>query len=268
MALVRQQGVNQTFSWGGADWRFYEPIGFDPNDPNSHLHLHWLGNGENTAPEIDNLNPGALVKSPSPWSGIVRMQDGRECRVAILFLVSLRSTSAYNSVIDHVIDTLGMPTTGINDWKRYSVSAISGGPERFFNWYIAGPSPKRFLFRKRLILSPTDLSLSRHPEYSAMYNELGQSWCWLWYSEYDTNSGTHPRFAREYWRLCESRKHKLTITYQALHNQPIWNPAFVTTGTSTNMGGSAQTSAWRFFIDPYDGDPNRISFVGDMQLKT
>jgi hypothetical protein len=252
MALVVQQGVNVTFNWNGQDWRYYEPIGWNANDPDSHLHVHWLGNGENTAPEVGNLRPGSLVASALGWDGRVHLNNGRIIKVAILFMISLRSTSQYNSVLDHVIQTIGIPWTEEYSWMRFHTSAISGGPERFFNFYH-GTSPYRhLLIKKRLILSPTDLSLTRHPEYT-MYNDNNDSFLWLWFSELDDNSGTHARFARAYWIATKGRKHRLTITYQKAHSPVIWNPAFDVSLVGSANAGTSKNSCWRWLCDPYDG---------------
>jgi len=150
-----------------------------------------------------------------------------------------------------------MPTSGTHDWQRYSVSAISGGPERFYNMYCnASLTPYRLLLRKRFILSPTRLDLGLHPEYSVMYNEGDYSFLWLYYSELDNNGGTSPTYARAFWVAAPGRK-RVSLNYFAGHSSPMWNPWFVTTGLNVSNGGTAITSVWRWLVDPYDGITKR-----------
>lgn len=264
MALVVTQGTTVQFTApDGKQWAYYEPIGWNKDDPNSHLHLHWLGNGETKVNEYANLNPGKIVPPTGTWNGQINLNNGTVVRMAILFLLGsqsnnvneeARSTAQYNTAITHVIDTIQIPTAGSDAWMRFSTSAISGGPGRFYTWYVGTSySPYRFLFRKRVILSPVQISTTT---YSAMYNEGNNSYLWVIYSEKDTNGGTSPVYAKNLYRDAPGRK-RVSLNYYAGHDQGLWNPWFVTTGLSTSNGGTAQSSVWRWCADPFDGDPAR-----------
>ena len=246
MASAFVTGMNQ-FTVGTFTTKIFLPPGWNAADPNSHFHAHFLGNGENNVSMVENLAPGSLVKNGGPWDGLIYKADGNVARIAILLIHSgSGGLTAHTAVINYCIEQLGIPTTGDLAWLRFQASGISGGPGRFYNFAMNSTSPYKGLFRKRFMLSPVNIV----DPYPGILNEDNRGFTYVFYADRDQ---VVPAIYAQNLYIKTKGKKKIKQVISQSHNSSVWNPEFAITGLNTPNGSTANTNAWRYLTDPYDG---------------
>lgn len=272
MVLARAQftidpGVWKLITINGRTYKIFAPADYATGS-NYYFHVAFYGDGQTNGSTLDQQVPGKMFLSPKNWDGSVHMNNGTVAKFIVLGVPHYGVLpDLYGDAIDSVFKVLGNKVDTSNH-QYFSSSGFSGGPGRMFSWLVGSNSPYRTIFRNTISMSPTWLGT----DVTARTQEGNH---WVWYSDSDNNSGTPPAAAISLYNDIGSAQKKLTNQHVGFkcHCPTIWDSCMSVAGLGTPTGGNAQSSRWRWLVDPNDGistpPPTGVPFVvGQLRQKT